>query len=64
MGNSLQVFTYNGNKSVRIVDIDGEPFFVAKDVADILEIRDAFNATKELDDDEKGTTKVSTPGGM
>jgi len=64
MSNSLQVFNYNGDKSVRIIEIDGEPFFVAKDVADILEIRDAFNATKELDDDEKGTTKVSTPGGM
>jgi anti-repressor protein len=43
---------------------DGQPWWVAKDVAEILDFRDAFNATSGLDDDEKGTEKVSTPGGI
>lgn len=57
------MFSYKG-REVRTTEIDGDTWFVAKDVADILEIRDAFNATRELADDEKGTAKVSTPGGM
>ncbi len=63
MENALQVFTYK-ECGVRIVDIDGEPFFVAKDVCDILELSDVSMATRNLDDDEKGTSKVCTPGGM
>ena len=59
----IQIFCYKA-MPVRTTEIDGETWFVAKDVADILEIRDAFNATRELDNDEKGTCKVSTPGGM
>ena len=57
------MFSYKG-KEVRTTEIDGDTCFVAKDIADVLEIRDAFNATRELDYDEKGTAKVSTPGGM
>ena len=64
MNSSITTFTYKGDKPVRTVTINGEAWFVAKDVADILEIRDAFNVTRTLDDDEKGTYKVSTPGGM
>lgn len=63
MDSSLQVFRYKAQE-VRTVTMNGEPYFVAKDIADILEIRDAFNATMHLDDDEKGTAKVSTPGGI
>ena len=61
--NAMQVFSYK-EQQVRTTEIDGEIWFVAKYVADILEIRDAFNATRELDEDEKGTCKVSTPGGI
>ena len=62
MNSSIQVFNYNTHE-IRTVDKDGEVWFVAKDVADILEFRDAFNAIRNLDDDEKGTHKVSTLGG-
>ena len=58
----LQVFDFE-QKSVRVVMREGEPWWVAKDVADILEFRDAANAIRLLDKDEKGTQKVSTPGG-
>ena len=37
MNNQLQIFNYN-SKQVRTIIKDGEPWFVAKDVCDILEI--------------------------
>ncbi|TVM36586.1 Bro-N domain-containing protein [Oceanidesulfovibrio marinus] len=46
-----------------IKDEAGEPWFVAKEVAKILGYRDAEHATRGLDEDEKGTTIVGTPGG-
>ena len=63
MTNALQVFSYK-DKQVRTVERDGEVWFVAKDVADILELRDAELATRGLDEDEKGTHKMCTPGGV
>jgi len=41
----------------------GEPLFVASDIAKALGYRDAANMARRLDDDEKGTHSVSTPGG-
>ena len=63
MTNELQLFSYN-SQQVRTVVQDGEPWFVAKDVCDILEIKDVSMATQSLDDDEKGTSKIGTLGGM
>lgn len=48
---------------VRTTVRDGNPWFVASDVAKALEYRGAFNAARILDDDEKGTQIVSTPSG-
>ena len=59
---ALQIFGFN-DKTVRVIMRDGEPWWIAKDVADILGFRDAFNAVRLLDEDEKDTQKVSTPGG-
>lgn len=42
---------------------DGEPWFVASDVAKILGYRDAAQLVRLLDDDEKGTQILSTHGG-
>lgn len=55
-------FTYDGAQ-VRTVLVDGEPWFVATDVATILGYRMASDLTRRLDDDEKGTRSVRTPGG-
>ena len=60
--NDIQVFDFEDN-AVRVIEKDGEPWFVAADVARVLDFRDAFNATRVLDDDEKGTHNVSTPSG-
>lgn len=50
-------------RSVRIVMIDDCPWFVATDVCAVLEYRMASDMTRFLDDDEKGTHIMRTPGG-
>jgi prophage antirepressor-like protein len=42
---------------------DDEPWFVAADVCKVLELEKTDRAVSGLDDDEKGTHIVSTPGG-
>lgn len=59
---SIDVFTHN-SVGVRAPIYDGEPWFVAADVARLLEYRMASDMTRRLDDDEKGTRSVRTPGG-
>ena len=48
---------------VRTLDRDGQVWFVASDVAQVLGYRDALNMARWLDEDEKGTQLVSTLGG-
>ena len=55
-------FEYEGN-SIRVVEIDGDPWFVAPDVAKVLNYRSAPDMTRRIEDDEKGYAKVRTPGG-
>ncbi|MCU6709295.1 phage antirepressor [Paenibacillus sp. J5C_2022] len=61
-----QLFKY-GENEVRTVMVEGkseaEPWFVAKDVAEILGYRMASDMTRNLDDDEKGTQNVRTVAG-
>ena len=53
--NELQkVFDYEGHK-VRTVMINGEPYFVAKDICDVLEITNSRMAMTRLKDNEKLT---------
>lgn len=59
---ALDIFQYEGQQ-VRTVVIDGEPWFVAADVAAILGYAVAKDMTRTLDDDEKGGRLVPTPGG-
>lgn len=62
-GEKLRVFQNEKFGEVRTVVIDGEPWFVAKDIAAILEYRNAPDMTRILDEDEKGTQIVRTLGG-
>lgn len=48
---------------VRIVMVQGEPWFVASDVASALHYAEAKDMTRNLDSDEKGRQIVPTPGG-
>lgn len=56
------IFEY-GDRSVRTLMIDGEPWFVASDVAKILGYRNGPDMTRRLDSEDKGTRSVRTPGG-
>ena len=51
------------SKQIRVVEINNEPWFVATDIASILEYTEAAAMTRYLDDDEKGLSIVRTLGG-
>lgn len=62
--NEIQLFSYGEEKRpVRTVEIDGEIWFVAKDVCDILELSNVSKTVQGLDEDEKDITKSYTLGG-
>ena len=60
--NEIQLFDYKGHQ-VRTVEKDGEVWFVAKDVCDILGIKNHKGAIKELDDDERDGVAITDPIG-
>lgn len=61
--NQLTPFAF-GDNMVRVrMDKNGNPWFVAKDVAAILDIQNIRQNLTELDDDEKGVCIAYTPGG-
>lgn len=59
---NIQVFEYRNSK-VRTVDMDGEAWFVLKDVCAVLGISNNRMAADRLDDDEKGVSLIDTLGG-
>ena len=63
MENGIKVFEQSGLGSVRVVMQGDEPWFVAKDVCDCLELTNTAQTISYLDDDEKGVTTNYTPGG-
>lgn len=61
--NELQrVFEYEGSQ-VRTAVIDGQTWFVAKDVCDALEIKSYRDSVSRLDEDERESVLVDTLGG-
>lgn len=62
--NAAQVIPFQfDTREVRTMLIDDQPWFVAADVSCALEYRIAGDMTRNLDDDEKDTQIVRTPGG-
>ena len=59
----MQIFQNRAFGAVRVVEHEGEPWFVAKDVCECLELTDVSKTISLLDDDEKGTNSIRTPGG-
>jgi prophage antirepressor-like protein len=55
----LQAFNFEGS-DVRILDRNGDPWFVLVDVCRALEIVRARDAARQLDEDEKTTLDLST----
>ena len=60
--NKLQVFSFEG-KEVRTIQKNGEPWWVLKDICDVLEIGNSRDVTARLDEDEKGVDNIDTLGG-
>ncbi len=58
------LFTYPGTETpVRIVNIDGEPWFVLADLCKVLGLPNRTMVARRLTDDQKGVNKIDTPGG-
>lgn len=55
---NLIPFQFEGN-AVRVVEVGGEPWFIAKEIAEILGYSDSFEMTKKLDDDEKQNLQIA-----
>jgi len=56
---ALQVFETEDNFDFRIIDRDGEPWFVLADVCRALEIANPRDAASRLDDDEKDAVGIA-----
>ena len=67
MANEMQIFKNDEFGQVRTVVIDNEPYFVGKDVAEALGYgkgKSLANAVaNHVDKEDKGVTKIMTPGG-
>ena len=62
--NEIQVFENTDFGSVRVFKYNGEPYFVAKEVCDILGYTNSRKAIADhVDEEDKGVTKCDTPGG-
>lgn len=62
--NELRVFENTEFGSIRILEINNEPWFVGKDVAEILGYSETAKAIRtHVDEEDKGASKMDTPGG-
>ncbi len=65
--NEIKIFSNPDFGEVRTLKINGEPWFVGKDVAKALGYGDgkslANAVAKHVDDEDKGVTEMMTPGG-
>ena len=48
----------------RQIEAGNDPWWIAKDVCDVLDHSNSRMAIQGLEDDEKGVSKVYTPGGV
>lgn len=60
MTKELKVFKSEEFGSVRVVEINNEPWFVAKDISDFLNYSDASAMTRHLDEDEKANCQIDS----
>lgn len=58
----IQSFMAPEGSQLRVMDRDGEPWFVASDVCRCLELGNTAMAISRLDDDERGISSIDTHG--
>lgn len=61
MNNNLQVFNF-GTLPVNIVDRNNEPWFIAKDICEVLEIANVTQAVQQLDEDQRSMLNIGRQG--
>lgn len=59
---SIQVFNNEDFGQIRALEIDGQPWFVAKDVCDALGLTNVTVALQRLDDDERSKFNLGRQG--
>ena len=62
--NEIQVFNNPEFGRIRTVTIDGDPWFVGKDIAEYFGDSNYRRSLARLDEDEKGVSQMYTPGGI
>lgn len=62
--NNLQIFKNKTFGEIRVIELNGEFWFVGKDIAEQLGYKDTSDALKRhVDDEDKGVGEIPTPGG-
>lgn len=59
---NLIPFSFEGSE-VRVLERDGDPWWVLADVCVVLDIKQAASSARQLDEDEKGVATTHTLGG-
>jgi anti-repressor protein len=62
MNELTKIFNYKGSQ-LRTVVKDGQPWFVGKDVCEYFGDTNYRRSLSRLDEDEKGVSRIDTPGG-
>ena len=64
MQNQIQIFENEEFGQVRVIQKDGAPWFVGKDVAEVLGYKNTTrDVNRHVDKEDRGGTKMVTPGG-
>lgn len=61
--NDMQVFSNPEFGSIRTIKVNGEPWFVLKDMCEAFGETNYRRVASRLEDDEKGVSQITTPGG-
>lgn len=62
MESNVQIFDYD-SKQIRMLTIEGDPWFVAKDVCSYFGDSNYRRSISRIGDDVKGVSQINTPGG-
>lgn len=62
--NKVTIYRYDESKPVRTLNLNGEPWFVLRDVCEVLGLGNSRMVADRLDEDEKGVSQIDTLGGV
>ena len=60
--NNLQIFKSEEFGEIRVVEKEGQPWFVASDICKVLDVQNATQALYRLDDDERSMFNIGRQG--